>query len=682
MNFLFRYALGVVLATSAAVGAAEWGDPIRVGEGLSEAEGLQLAVDSGSNAFVVFSALGDSGTRGVYYSLSFGEFTTLQHISVVGRECRKPSLALGLLGGVQILFEGRSEENVDIYHVTNRGGPFGIPTNVTNTGEADELRPVVFSNERNEIEAVWQLEENGASDIVYSRQLKDLTIIAEGGEGPVGKLSHSSGRLHILYRKEGLLYYAVEGEGAVEVAGGIERPDGYDLLVSGVGEVPHVAYTTAEGVWHTYRKSDGSFADPHLVAPGGEKPSLAVSPDGVLYFAYLAGGDVWLSDYSDENGYGSPVRLTDTPGAETEVKLAVDQEGYFHLALIREGEIWYRSSIPAPEIGFSADPVSGEAPLLVQFRDESTGGPVRTRYWEFGDGATSNARNPVHVYEEPGVYTVTLTVTGPGGRRRLVKENLVEAVPARNHLMIPDIRVWIGQSGVKHPIYVIHEEPLQGFQLALVFRDDYIENVDISLEGTIVEPLEPELTALSISDGADGEKELVYGVIFDLQAPFDGRMLPPTIKRNVLAYLTYDVRFSAPVNAVIPFEFRNGLGDPPISNVLTVAGAQSALPMLHSGSAVAIPRPACLFLRADANFDGEINLADAIYVLGYLFGRGDVTPSCLDACDANDSGNVDIGDAIYILGFLFARGSPPAYPFPDPGIDADPDDDLGPCECP
>jgi len=681
VNFLLRCALCGVFIASAAVNAAEWGEPIRVGERLFGAEGLQLAVDSGSNAFVVFSAREESPPRAVYYSLSFGEFTTLQRISVVGRECRNPSLALGFLGVVQILFEGHSGTDVDIYHVTNRGGPFQVPTNVTRTGNETEQSPAVWSNSRNEIEAVWQVGGEGNSDIVYSRKLKDLTVIAEGGAGPVGSLSDSSGRLHLLYEKEGRLYYATEGEPAIELAGGITQPRAYDIIAFGVGDTPHVAYTTAEGVWHTYRKSDGVFAEPFLVAGGGEAPSLAVSPEGILYFAYLADGDAWLRSY-DGTDYGDAVRLTDTPGAETEVKLAVDHEGYFHLALIRDGEVWYRSSIPAPEIDFRADPEEGEVPLLVQFRDESTGGPVRTRFWEFGDGSTSNARNPVHVYEEPGLYTVSLTVTGPGGRRHLVKKDLIKAVPARNHLRIPDIRVWIGQRGVKHPIYVTHEEPLQGFQLALVFHEDYIENVDISLEGTIVEPLEPELTALSIEDGPHGEKQLVYGVIFDLRAPFDGRMLPPTTKANVLAYLTYDVRFSAPVNAVVPFEFRNGIGDPPISNVLTVAGAQSALPMLHSGGAVAVPRPACLFIRADANFDREINLADAIYILAYLFGRGEGEPTCMDACDANDSGSVDIGDAIYILGFLFAKGSPPAYPFPDPGIDADPTDDLGPCECP
>ena len=35
--------------------------------------------------------------------------------------------------------------------------------------------------------------------------------------------------------------------------------------------------------------------------------------------------------------------------------------------------------------------------------------------WEFGDGQTSNAQNPVHVYDGGGYYTVTLTGTDEEG---------------------------------------------------------------------------------------------------------------------------------------------------------------------------------------------------------------------------------------------------------------------------
>lgn len=63
-----------------------------------------------------------------------------------------------------------------------------------------------------------------------------------------------------------------------------------------------------------------------------------------------------------------------------------------------------------PTASFSASPLEGEAPLTVQFTDTSTES-VTYRLWEFGDGSTSNAKNPPHIYSRAGTYTVKLTVT-------------------------------------------------------------------------------------------------------------------------------------------------------------------------------------------------------------------------------------------------------------------------------
>lgn len=64
---------------------------------------------------------------------------------------------------------------------------------------------------------------------------------------------------------------------------------------------------------------------------------------------------------------------------------------------------------------FSFDPTTGDAPLIVQFTDESIG-EVTDYLWTFGDGTPeSTDANPEHEFEEPGIYTVTLTVTGPLG---------------------------------------------------------------------------------------------------------------------------------------------------------------------------------------------------------------------------------------------------------------------------
>jgi PKD repeat protein len=68
----------------------------------------------------------------------------------------------------------------------------------------------------------------------------------------------------------------------------------------------------------------------------------------------------------------------------------------------------------APDARFHASVTEGEAPLSVTFTDDSTG-ELTEWSWSFGDGSGSFQQNPVHVYDLPGVYTVTLNVNGPDG---------------------------------------------------------------------------------------------------------------------------------------------------------------------------------------------------------------------------------------------------------------------------
>ncbi|MEM2878176.1 MAG: glycoside hydrolase family 2 TIM barrel-domain containing protein [Candidatus Hadarchaeales archaeon] len=63
----------------------------------------------------------------------------------------------------------------------------------------------------------------------------------------------------------------------------------------------------------------------------------------------------------------------------------------------------------------------------VQFTDLSTDpdGTIVRWYWDFGDGTTSNERNPLHLYEKDGIYDVTLTVTDDEGENDVMADVLV-----------------------------------------------------------------------------------------------------------------------------------------------------------------------------------------------------------------------------------------------------------------
>jgi PKD repeat protein len=59
-----------------------------------------------------------------------------------------------------------------------------------------------------------------------------------------------------------------------------------------------------------------------------------------------------------------------------------------------------------PQAGFFGAPLTGIAPLTVQFTSTSTG--ANAYAWDFGDGTSSPAQNPRHTYMTSGLYSVTL----------------------------------------------------------------------------------------------------------------------------------------------------------------------------------------------------------------------------------------------------------------------------------
>jgi PKD repeat protein len=81
---------------------------------------------------------------------------------------------------------------------------------------------------------------------------------------------------------------------------------------------------------------------------------------------------------------------------------------------------------PAPPgAGFEGTPLSGPAPLTVAFSDQSTNDPTSWS-WAFGDGGSSSAQNPSHVYSAPGTYRVTLTATNSVGSNLLSRSAYIQ----------------------------------------------------------------------------------------------------------------------------------------------------------------------------------------------------------------------------------------------------------------
>lgn len=80
----------------------------------------------------------------------------------------------------------------------------------------------------------------------------------------------------------------------------------------------------------------------------------------------------------------------------------------------------------APVANFTTDVVSGCAPLVVHFTDQSSGNPVFWN-WDLGNGQLSTTKNPVGTYTVPGTYSVTLVVRNADGIDAITKTDIIVA---------------------------------------------------------------------------------------------------------------------------------------------------------------------------------------------------------------------------------------------------------------
>ena len=81
-----------------------------------------------------------------------------------------------------------------------------------------------------------------------------------------------------------------------------------------------------------------------------------------------------------------------------------------------------------PVADFSASPLTGCAPLRVQFTDLSTGNPTSWK-WDLGNGTISSSQNPSVTYFASGQYSVTLIAINSGGSDTIIKNQYITIEP-------------------------------------------------------------------------------------------------------------------------------------------------------------------------------------------------------------------------------------------------------------
>jgi PKD repeat protein len=130
-------------------------------------------------------------------------------------------------------------------------------------------------------------------------------------------------------------------------------------------------------------------------------------------------------------------------------------------------------SPPQPPVAaFNGSPVTGITPLTVAFTDNSTGAPTSWA-WTFGDGGTSTAQNPSHVYTIAGTYSVTLTATNAVGSDTITKAAYITVTPPP-----PDFSISVSPTK-----QTVHRGDSTSYTVSLTPSNGFTGQVTLSISG-------------------------------------------------------------------------------------------------------------------------------------------------------------------------------------------------------
>lgn len=148
------------------------------------------------------------------------------------------------------------------------------------------------------------------------------------------------------------------------------------------------------------------------------------APLYVVFHNTAINEDTWLWDFGDgsTSHFPHPVHTYSEPGYYT-VSLTVTNE-FGSDTEIKENFVHATEQGNAPITNFTCNMLNGQVPLNVNFTDLSAYSPTSWN-WDFGDGSESNLKNPSHLYQYQGTFSVTLTTSNAFGSDSETKVNYI-----------------------------------------------------------------------------------------------------------------------------------------------------------------------------------------------------------------------------------------------------------------
>lgn len=212
-------------------------------------------------------------------------------------------------------------------------------------------------------------------------------------------------------------------------------------------------------------------------SPATSSGDKAPAPATITFTANMASGSdpiTYRWDFNDDGTYDATGRSATytyaQPGTYTCRLVVNNGEG----ATTASTTVYVDN--PLPQGDFYASPISGNAPLDVQFI-LTAAGTGETYQWWFGDGNAimeapdSTAAQPSHRYTAEGVYTVQLIITNSVGSVTLKKDQLITVTPEGSTSVSTGIGSIYAPHSVQMMFVDVFSNPISGLPVTFKFSE-------------------------------------------------------------------------------------------------------------------------------------------------------------------------------------------------------------------
>lgn len=296
---------------------------------------------------------------------------------------------------------------------------------------------------------------------------------------------------------------------------------------------------------------------------------------------------------------------------------------------------------PDRDLVVSADTTWGWTPLTVQFEGYSEL-EVSEWVWRFGDGDSSMQQSPQHVYQQPGLYDLSVYILSDQGSR---SEELPGYIAALADTLAADsveaspgdtVQITVrGRSTL--PLDNIHIPVEYGGDLGLVL-------LDWSTEGCRSDSLEFKQPSHWDPMNSRATFRLYNNGGGTPMPPGDGPVIKLlfAVPTGALTGQVADIAIDGYQERLPYFECDRGGFIAPVINGRVNYGA------------------CCVGIRG--NIDGDpfesIDISDLATLIDYMFHFGSPPPCPVEA-DVDGGGSLEISDLVYLVSYMFSSGPPP-----------------------